>query len=167
MKLLTGATGLAGSFIVNEFVQRREPARILVRDRAKAAALEKVPNVEIVEGDMSRRDSLGSALDDVDRVLMISAPRMDMVETQSTFVDGAKAAGVRHVIKFSGLDARPETAFIFGRRLEIVLDDLRRKLAVWQRGGLGDRDVDGETSIGNECAAVAQTQRGLPCGIAR
>ena len=53
MRLITGATGVAGSFVVNEFVQRREPVRILVRNRAKAAALEKVPTVEIVEGDMS------------------------------------------------------------------------------------------------------------------
>jgi uncharacterized protein YbjT (DUF2867 family) len=40
---------------------------------------------------------------------------MDMVETQCTFIDSCKAAGVRHVIKFSGLDARPETRFPFGR----------------------------------------------------
>ena len=31
-----------------------------------------------------------------------------------TFIDAAKAAGVRHVIKFSGLDARPDTTFPFG-----------------------------------------------------
>ena len=57
MKLLTGATGQAGSFILNEFVQRREPVRILVRDRTKAAAFERVPTVEIVEGGMSRRST--------------------------------------------------------------------------------------------------------------
>jgi uncharacterized protein YbjT (DUF2867 family) len=114
MILLTGATGSAGSFIANEFVREREPVRILVRDRAKAAGLEKIPTVEIVEGDMSRRSSLGPALEGVDRVLVISAPRMDMVETQSAFIDACKAAGVRHVIKFSGLDARRDTAFPFG-----------------------------------------------------
>ena len=88
--------------------------RILVRNRAKAAGLEKVSTVEIVEGDMSKRSTLGPALDGVDRALMISAPDMDMVETQSTFIDAAKAEGVRHVIKFSGLDARPDTTFPFG-----------------------------------------------------
>src|SRR5258705_9856894 len=82
MKLLTGATGTAGSFIVNEFVRRQEPVRVLVRDRAKAAALERVPTVEIVEGDMSRGDTLGPALDGVDRVLMISAPRIDRKSTR-------------------------------------------------------------------------------------
>jgi uncharacterized protein YbjT (DUF2867 family) len=114
MILLTGATGTAGSFIANEFVRERVPVRILVRNRAKAAGLEKIPTVEIVEGDMSKRSTLGPALDGVDRVLMISAPLMNMVETQNTFIDAAKAAGVRHVIKFSGLDARPDTTFPFG-----------------------------------------------------
>ena len=114
MILLTGATGTAGSFIASEFVRERVPVRILVRNRAKAAGLEKVPTVEIVEGDMSKRSTLGPALDGVERVLMISAPLLDMVETQNTFIDAAKAARVRHVIKFSGLDARPDTTFPFG-----------------------------------------------------
>jgi uncharacterized protein YbjT (DUF2867 family) len=126
MILLTGATGSAGSFIANEFVRERVPVRILVRNRAKATGFEKVPTVEIVEGDMARSDSLGAALDGVDRVLMISAPLMDMVETQTAFIDAAKAAGVRHVIKFSGLDARPDSTFPFGlmhKEIEEYLDD--------------------------------------------
>jgi uncharacterized protein YbjT (DUF2867 family) len=131
MILLTGATGLAGSFIANEFVRQREPVRILVRNRAKATGLEKVPTVEIVEGDMSRRSSLGSALDGVDRTLMISAPRMDMVETQCTFIDACKAAGVRHVIKFSGLDSRRDTAFPFGRMHKEIEEYVEKSGLAW------------------------------------
>jgi len=115
MLLLTGATGAAGSFIASEFVRHQVPVRFLVRDKAKARLLDNIPAVELMEGDMSNRSSLGAALDGVDRALMISASTMDMVETQSTFIDASKAAGVRHIIKFSGLDARPETTFPFGR----------------------------------------------------
>jgi len=131
MILLTGATGSAGSFIANEFVRQRVPVRILVRDRTKAVELEEVPTVEIVEGDMSNRRSLGSALDGVDRVLMISASTMDMVETQSTFIDASKAAGVRHVIKFSGLDARRETRFPFGRMHKQIEEYLEASGLAW------------------------------------
>ena len=131
MILLTGATGTAGSFITNEFVRERVPVRILVRDRAKMAGLEKVPTVEIVEGDMSKRRTLGPALDRVDRILMISAPLMDMVETQNMFIDAAKAAGVRHVIKFSGLDARPDTAFPFGLMHKEIEEYLERSGLAW------------------------------------
>ena len=66
MILLTGATGLAGSFMTDEFVRERVPVRILVRNRAKAKWLERVPTVQIVEGDMSRPASLGTALDGVE-----------------------------------------------------------------------------------------------------
>ena len=100
--LLTGATGSAGSFIIDEFVRARVPVRILVRNRAKASGLEKAPTVQIVEGDMSKPSSLESALDGIDRVLMISAPLMDMVETQNTFIDAAKAAGVHLVFTSIG-----------------------------------------------------------------
>jgi uncharacterized protein YbjT (DUF2867 family) len=131
MILLTGATGTAGSFIVNEFVRQREPVRVLVRDRKKAAELEKVPTIEIVEGDMSKRSSLGPALGGVDRALMISAPLMDMVETQSAFIEAAKAAGVRHVIKFSGLDARRDTAFPFGLMHKEIEEHLEKSGLAW------------------------------------
>jgi uncharacterized protein YbjT (DUF2867 family) len=131
MILLTGATGTAGSFIANEFVRERVPVRILVRNRAKAAGLEKVPTVEIVEGDMSKRSTLGPVLDGVDRVLMISAPVMDMVETQSAFIDASKAAGVRHVIKFSGLDARRDTVFPFGLMHKDIEEHLEKSGLAW------------------------------------
>ena len=131
MILLTGATGVAGSFIANEFVRHREPVRILVRDRTKATGLEKVPTLEIVEGDMSKPDSLGSALDGIDRALMISGPLMDMVDTQCAFIDACKSAGVQHVIKFSGLDARSETTFPFGLMHKEIEEYLEKSGLAW------------------------------------
>jgi uncharacterized protein YbjT (DUF2867 family) len=57
---------------------------------------------------------------------MISAPVMDMVEAQAAFIDASKAAGVRHVIKFSGLDARPDTTFPFGLMHKEIEEYLER-----------------------------------------
>jgi uncharacterized protein YbjT (DUF2867 family) len=131
MILLTGATGTAGSFIASEFIEQRVPVRILVRDKAKAKRFENVPTIEIVEGDMSKPSTLGRALDGVDRILMISAPLMDMVETQNAFVDAAKAASVRHVIKFSGLDARPDTTFPFGLMHKEIEEHLEKSGLAW------------------------------------
>ena len=98
MIMLTGATGAAGSLIAGEFVTHREPLKVLVRDRAKAKRLLDAPTVKVVEGDMAERSSLAAALEGVDRVLMISGPTMDMVETQCAFIDACKAADVRHVL---------------------------------------------------------------------
>jgi uncharacterized protein YbjT (DUF2867 family) len=131
MLLLTGATGAAGSFIANEFARQRVPVRIFVRDRAKAKGLENVSTIELVEGDLSSRNSLAPALDGVDRALMISAPTMDMFETQCTFIDACKAAGVRHVIKFSGLDARLDTTFPFGRMHKEIEQYLEASGLAW------------------------------------
>jgi uncharacterized protein YbjT (DUF2867 family) len=131
MLLLTGATGAAGSLIAREFINQREPVRVLVRDRTKAQWLENVPTVEIVSGDMSDRGGLMPALEGVERVLMISSPAMNMVKTQSTFVDACKSAGVRQVIKFSGLDARPETRFPFGRMHWEIEQQLERSGLAW------------------------------------
>jgi uncharacterized protein YbjT (DUF2867 family) len=131
MLLLTGATGTAGSLIAREFINQRESVRLLVRDRAKAQWLANVPTVEIVSGDMSDRSSLTRALEGVERALMISSPAMNMVDTQSTFVDACKSAGVRQVIKFSGLDARPETRFPFGRMHWEIEQHLERSGLAW------------------------------------
>lgn len=74
---------------------------------------------------------MGAVLDGVDRVLMISAPLMDMVETQNTFIDAAKVAGVRHVIKFWGLDARPDTTFPFGVMHLAIEQHLEKSGLAW------------------------------------
>jgi uncharacterized protein YbjT (DUF2867 family) len=113
--LVTGATGLAGSAVIREFVRNRYPVRALVRSRAKARAFEAFPTVELVEGDMTRPATLEAALSGVDRVLLISSPDQQMAERQSTFIDAARKADVRHIVKFSGLSAADvDTPFVFG-----------------------------------------------------
>lgn len=105
MILVTGATGLSGSAVIREFAQQNAPVRALVRNRAKARAFEQFPLVEIVEGDMLRPETLGAALKDVDRVLLISSAREWMVQTQCTFIDAAREAGVNHIVKWSGKES--------------------------------------------------------------
>lgn len=105
MILVTGATGLSGSIVVQEFARQNAPVRALVRNPDKARKLHGLPGVELVEGDMLRPETLTAALRGVERVLMISSPRERMVETQCTFIDAAKAAGVPHIVKYSGKES--------------------------------------------------------------
>lgn len=113
--LVTGAAGLAGSAVIREFAQNGLPVRALVRSRARARAFETFPTVEIVEGDMERPESVEAALSGVDRVLLISSSVPQMADTQTAFIDSAGKAGVRHIVKFSGLSAADVgTPFIFG-----------------------------------------------------
>src|SRR3989440_7745536 len=105
MILVTGANGLAGSTVIREFARTYSPVRALVRSRAKAQALETLPMVELVEGDMLRPETLADALSGVERVLLISSADQQMVETQCAFIDEAKKARVHHIVKFSGAES--------------------------------------------------------------
>jgi uncharacterized protein YbjT (DUF2867 family) len=105
MILVTGAAGMSGMEIIREFVAQGVPVRALVRDRSKAGALAfNNRKVEIVEGDMSRPETLGRALSGIRKTLLISSANPQMLETQCTFVDACKSAGVPHVVKFSGAE---------------------------------------------------------------
>jgi uncharacterized protein YbjT (DUF2867 family) len=103
--LVTGATGLSGSIVVREFAKQNIPIRILVRSSEKARRLKRNINVEIFEGNMLSPDTLQTALNGVTKVLLISSAIEKMVETQETFIDAARSAGVRHIIKFSGRES--------------------------------------------------------------
>jgi uncharacterized protein YbjT (DUF2867 family) len=105
MILITGANGRPGSAVVREFARHNAPVRALVREPAKADGLRELPGVEVAYGDMLWPETLESALAGVDRVLMISGAGPLMLETQCTFIDAAKKAGVGHIVKFSGKDS--------------------------------------------------------------
>lgn len=105
MILVTGAAGRSGTAVVREFARQGVPVRALVRDPAKGQALASLPGVQVVTADMLRPDTLGPAFDGVERALMISGARQRLVDTQCAFIDAAKAAGVPHIVKFSGAES--------------------------------------------------------------
>jgi len=115
MILVTGATGLTGGELVRRLSAKGVPVRALVRNTAKAEALSHLPHVEIVEGDMSRPETLSGPLQGVDRAMLISSSAPDMLEVQSNFIDAAKKAGVKHVVKLSGIIAELDSPFRFAR----------------------------------------------------
>src|SRR4029450_2290217 len=112
MILITGASGRTSGLIVQEFIERETRVRALVRDIETVPALRQNPYVELVEGRLGEATTLGPVLQGVDKALLISSPRGPMVRDQCAFIDAAKAAGVRHVVKFSGretgLDFQPQ-----------------------------------------------------------
>lgn len=105
MILITGATGRSSGMIVREFIRQKKRIRVLVRNRFEAKEFENNSLVELVEGNIANRESLGIALDKVDKVLLISSPRGNMLEAQCLFIDSAKSAGVPHIVKFSGAES--------------------------------------------------------------
>lgn len=124
MILVTGANGLNGTELLKRLSAHGVPVRALVRNRAKASAISALPNVEIVEGDMKRPDSLVQPLRGVDKAVLISTSNEEMQEVQVSFIDAAKKAGVKHVVKLSGIIRDVHSPFRFAR----MHDEIERHL---------------------------------------
>ena len=115
MILVTGATGLIGKELLRKLSARGVAVRALVRNPAKAEAIAALPHVEIVQGDMAQPETLVTALRRVDRAMLISSSDPVMLGVQSNFIDAAKRAGVKHVVKLSGIMPELDSAFRFAR----------------------------------------------------
>jgi uncharacterized protein YbjT (DUF2867 family) len=115
MILVTGATGLNGRALVHHLSAKGVPVRALVRNPAKAAELAALPQVEVVTGDMAHPETLAAPLRGVDRAMLISSSDSAMLEVQSNFIAAARKAGVKHVVKLSGIMPEIDSAFRFAR----------------------------------------------------
>lgn len=114
MNLVTGATGLLGSHIVEQLHKRGLPVRVLVRPGSDRAWLE-TQDVEFVAGDITDPASLAAACADVDVVYHSAAKVGDWgpwEEFQRITIDGtqnmiaaAVAAGVRRFVHISSISA--------------------------------------------------------------
>ncbi|MCW2748444.1 MAG: dihydroflavonol 4-reductase [Nocardioidaceae bacterium] len=70
--LVTGATGLAGSNIVEVALKHGKRVRALVRDASQAGPLEAI-GAEVFQGDITDPDSLARAMEGVDEVIHAAA----------------------------------------------------------------------------------------------
>ena len=109
MILITGATGTNGRELIQQLTTRGERVRALVRNPAKSQELA-FAGVEVVAGDFDQPESLAAALAGVDRAFLLTPVDARMVKWQTTFIAAAKHAGVRHLLKFSGMGATPDNA---------------------------------------------------------
>ena len=66
--LITGATGFIGPHLINKLVSEGHFCRCLVRNSSKTDLLE-ASGVELVEGDITRADSLKGIADGIDRII--------------------------------------------------------------------------------------------------
>lgn len=104
MILVVGATGTNGREVVKQLSARGVPVRAMVRGAEKSPDL-RLPNVELVRGDLGDPPSLDAALRGVRKAFIVTAVDRRCVEWFRNFFEAAKRAGGPHVVKFSGLGA--------------------------------------------------------------
>lgn len=114
MILVSGATGQIGSELVKQLDYDGVPVRALVRDPARAAELAG-PGVEIVQGDFNRPETLARALEGVERAFLLVAVDPRMVQLNQNFLDAAKKAGVKHVVRLSAQGSAVDSPLVLGR----------------------------------------------------
>jgi uncharacterized protein YbjT (DUF2867 family) len=109
---VAGATGETGRRIVQELIARNIPVRALVRDLEKARSLFPTNNVELVQGDVLKPESLSAALGDSTVLLCATGakPSFDPTgpykvdyEGTKNLVDTAKTKGIEHFVLVSSL----------------------------------------------------------------
>lgn len=111
--LITGGTGFVGSNL--RVALRDRPIRLLVRDAARSTHLRR-PDVEIVEGDITRPDTLAGALADCSAVIHLvgiieeAGSSFDTVIRQGTvnMLAATRTAGIRRFVHMSALGARED-----------------------------------------------------------
>jgi uncharacterized protein YbjT (DUF2867 family) len=114
--LVTGSGGFIGQHVVHALRAREVPVRALVRDRTRASRLA-AWGAEVVEGDVTDRDSLRSATVGADVVIhlvaIIKGSRADfervMAQGTRDLVSAAEEAGVRRFVLTSALGVSEET----------------------------------------------------------
>lgn len=106
MILITGATGRSGAPAALRLAERGLPVRVLARNPAKAVPLARA-GIEVAPGDVSDPEALRAAMQGVEKVAIILPNGEQQLAQEKAIVDAAKAAGAKHVVKISSMEAVP------------------------------------------------------------
>ncbi|MDQ2757633.1 MAG: NAD(P)H-binding protein [Actinomycetota bacterium] len=112
--LVTGATGGIGAHLVDTLQARGAPFAVMCR-RAEQRDVFRARGIEAVEGDFSDSTSIRDAMPGFEQLFLLAPESLDQYGQDIAAIDAAVAAGVRHVVKISTLDANPTSAIPWAR----------------------------------------------------
>jgi NADH dehydrogenase len=153
--LVTGASGYVGNNTVKRLVELGKPVRAMVRDveKAKRRMAGILDKVEIVTGDVTKRDTLKPLMKDVSAVVHLVAIAIEKggetyedLNYQGTInvVDMANAAGIPRFINMSqnGADSKLPYRFLKskGRAQEYVVKEAKNWTALRPSAIFGPQD---------------------------
>jgi uncharacterized protein YbjT (DUF2867 family) len=130
MLLVTGATGTTGTEVLRGLREREIDVRAHIHDESKAGAVKEL-GAEAVVGEMGDPKTLEPALEGVERAYLVSPLSPMQAEYEQVFVETARAAGVKHVVKLSTIGASTQSPLRFGRNHAVVEQALRDSGLEW------------------------------------
>ena len=103
MILVTGATGFIGSHLTERLAKGKEKIRVLVRDKNEIGYIEEFDvkikeDIEIVEGDLSDKESLLKATKDIEKVFHLAAISRPMNIETHVYYD-INVTGTRNLLE--------------------------------------------------------------------
>jgi uncharacterized protein YbjT (DUF2867 family) len=112
--LVTGATGNVGSQVVKQLADHQVNVLAAVRSPNKVQSL-KNDHVSLVEFDIEQPETIEKALQGIDKIFLLTPLVPNMVEVSNNLVEAAKKAGVKHIVKSSGMGAESEPGIALTR----------------------------------------------------
>lgn len=126
---ITGATGTVGGLIARQLSAANLPARLLVRDTARAP---KLRHMTVAQCSYDDAEAARRALAGVEVLFMASAHESaHRLDEHKTFINAAAAAGVRHIIYLSFTGASSRSKFTLARDHGATEDYIRSAGLVW------------------------------------
>src|SRR3954454_7542508 len=110
---VTGSAGRIGGAVARALAADGVPLRLVVRDPSRAP---KLPGAQVVQATYDNGPAVVEALHGIDTVFMVSgAEAENRLAQHLTFVAGASAAGVRHLVYLSFVGGSPDATFTLVR----------------------------------------------------
>ena len=114
--LVTGATGTIGSEVIKALSMEDVKVRAGVHSIIKGDRFRIFPNVDLVEMDFARPESLMVAFTGVTKVFLVTPPSADQISAGKQLIDVAKQVGVKQVVRLSARGANAEPGTQLGRQ---------------------------------------------------
>jgi len=108
MILLTGLTDTTAIRVARRLLKSGHGFTALVRDPDKVPDL-KSKKVTLVKGDLSKPDSIKKAMDGIENAFLLTPTGDNQFKLEKNFIDTAKKAGVKHIVKYSAIGADPKS----------------------------------------------------------
>lgn len=126
MILVTGASSAIGKETARLLTEADIPVRCMSRNLDAAHAVAPAGSAAWVTGDFGRPVSLLTALRGVDACLLLCAAGERQVELETNFIEEARHAGIKHLVKVSALGAAHDALFAAGRSHAEIEDRVER-----------------------------------------